>query len=80
MFDQYDELPPGFLETSVENLHEILPKPTLIHLKGESDRPIFICTLLHGNETTGFYALQKLLRTDIKQKNYPNQFQFLLAM
>jgi len=63
MFDQYEELPEGFLHASVENLHEILPKPSLIHLKGESDQIIFISTLLHGNETTGFYALQKLLRT-----------------
>ena len=63
MFDQYEELPEGFLDATVENLHEVLPKPSLIHLKGETDHPIFICTLLHGNETTGFYALQKLLHT-----------------
>jgi len=62
MFDQYEELPQGFLDVSVEDLHEILPKPSLIHLTGELDNPIFICTLLHGNETTGFYALQKLFR------------------
>ena len=62
MFDEYHELPDGLLEVSVENLHQILPRPALIHLQGQSVRPLFISTLLHGNETTGFYALQQLLR------------------
>ena len=66
MLDQYDELPDGFLSANAENLHQVLAKPSLIHLQGKSPRPLFICTLLHGNETTGFYAIQKLLR------NYEN--------
>lgn len=63
MLDEYHELPEGLLSTTVENLHHILPKPSLIHLAGKEMRPLFICTLLHGNETTGFYAIQKLLRS-----------------
>lgn len=62
MLDQYDELPEGFLSAKAENLHQVLAKPSLIHLQGKSPRPLFICTLLHGNETTGFYAIQKVLR------------------
>jgi len=62
MLDQYNELPDGFLNAKAENLHCILEKPSLIHLKGKKTEPLFISTLLHGNETTGLYALQKLLR------------------
>jgi len=62
MFDEYEDLPEGLLDASVETLHEILPNPALIHLKGDIAEPLFISTLLHGNETTGFYAVQNLLR------------------
>lgn len=62
MLEQYDELPEGFLNAKAEGLHRILEKPSLIHLQGEKTEPLFISTLLHGNETTGLYALQKLLR------------------
>ena len=62
MLDQYNELPDGFLNIAAENIHKVMAKPSLIHLQGKDPRPLFICTLLHGNETTGFYAVQKLLR------------------
>lgn len=61
MLDQYDELPEGFLNIKAENIHQVMAKPSLIHLQGKEPQPLFICTLLHGNETTGFYAIQKLL-------------------
>ncbi|VAW65324.1 Uncharacterized protein Clim_1224 [hydrothermal vent metagenome] len=62
MLDQYNELPEGFLSASPKTLHQVLRKPSLIHLQGRQSQPLFISTLLHGNETTGFYALQKLLQ------------------
>ncbi len=62
LLDQYDALPAGFLEAKPEELHRLLERPSLIHLEGEKTQPLFVCTLLHGNETTGFYAIQKLLR------------------
>lgn len=63
MLDIYDELPLGFLNAKAETLHDVLPKPSLIHLQGKNTQPLFICTLLHGNEITGLYAIQKLLRS-----------------
>ena len=63
MLEQYNELPEGFLNAKAETLHHILEKPSLIHLKGKESEPLFISTLLHGNETTGLYAIQKLLRS-----------------
>lgn len=57
-----DELPDGFLTVEPQDLHSLLPGPTLIHLSGKHAPPLFVSVLLHGNETTGFYAVQKLLR------------------
>lgn len=56
------EIPPGFLETDSRQLYELLDGPTLIILPGKHAQPVMVSTLLHGNETTGFYALQELLR------------------
>lgn len=56
-----DELPAGFLEASAPSLHRLLPQPTLIHLRGRHDRPLFVSILLHGNEDTGLRALQQVL-------------------
>jgi len=62
MLEQYYELPEGLLNAKAETLHQVLEKPSLIHLQGKEPNPLFISTLLHGNETTGLYAIQKLLR------------------
>jgi succinylglutamate desuccinylase len=58
---QMDYLPEGLLEASSKTLHTILPEPTLIHLPGKQTAPLFISALLHGNEPTGFQAVQLLL-------------------
>lgn len=61
MLNEMNQLPDGFLSTKVEDLHEIIKSPTLFHLQGINPQPLFISTLLHGNETTGFYSVQRLL-------------------
>lgn len=55
------QIPPGFLTVDVTELKQIIPKPCLIFLSGKRAPALFVSTLLHGNETTGFYALQRLL-------------------
>ena len=62
MLHETDTLPNGLLEANATELKQLLGSPTLIHLPGEKPEPLFICTLLHGNETTGFYAIQRLLK------------------
>lgn len=62
LLTQLDHLPPGLLETSPKELYKILSGPTLIHLPGASDNLLFISILLHGNEPTGFLAVQELLK------------------
>lgn len=66
MFDQFYALPEGFLDISASDLHRLLPKPSLIHLKGRQQAAVFVSILLHGNEDVGLKAIQALL------KNYLN--------
>ncbi len=61
MLQILDGLPDGLLEAGTADLAEILGGPTLVHLPGAARRPLFVSTLLHGNETTGWEALRDLL-------------------
>lgn len=62
MLDVLDHLPPGLLEVEPTRITDVLRGPTLIHLAGRRTEPLFVSTLLHGNETTGVTALQALLK------------------
>jgi succinylglutamate desuccinylase len=59
---QFTDLPAGLLDVSVENLYRLIPQPTLFHLPGRRPDTLFVSVLLHGNEPTGFLALQRLLQ------------------
>ena len=59
---ELDNLPSGFLDCDVTELADILPGPSLIHLDGKKQQPIFISILLHGNEPVGFNAIQYILK------------------
>ncbi len=52
----------SFLSHTPIDFYQSFPNPTLFEIEGESDECLFISTLLHGNETTGFYSLQKFLK------------------
>jgi succinylglutamate desuccinylase len=73
--NQIDYLPEGLLEVSTKELHTILPEPTLIHLSGKHAAPLFVSVLLHGNEPTGFLAIQLLLK-NYKDKQLPRSLFF----
>lgn len=68
MLNQMHHIPDDFLNAKAEDLLDILKAPTLFHLEGVNPQPLFICTLLHGDETTGLYAVQRLLK---KYRNEP---------
>ena len=55
-------IPAGLLEANACDLHTILPGPTLIHLPGRREPPLFVSALLHGNEDVGLQALQRVLK------------------
>jgi len=62
MLNEIENLPAGLLAAPVESLAELLSGPTLIHLPGRRPEPLFVTVLAHGNESTGFYAIQSLLQ------------------
>lgn len=57
-----DALPEGFLTCSALDLYQLMPGPTLVHLPGRREQPLFVSILLHGNEDTGLRAMQQVLR------------------
>lgn len=57
-----DRLPDAFLDCPADRLLDILPGPTLFDLPGRDPRPLFVSTLLHGNEYSGLEAVQAVLR------------------
>ena len=59
---QLESFPKDLLTIRAEELHTIFPEPTLLHLNGLRPETVFVSVLLHGNETTGFYVIQELLR------------------
>jgi len=60
--NELEYLPDGLLEASTAALEDLLGGPSLIHLPGRQPQPLFVTVLAHGNESTGFYAVQALLR------------------
>lgn len=67
MLTELDYLPERLLQVEATELHTVLPGPTLIHLPGRREAPLFVSILLHGNEDTGLKAVQEVL------KKYQNQ-------
>ena len=65
-----DYCPEELLELKPNRLGEVLEGPTLLKLKGRQSPPVFVSVLLHGNEWSGFYAVQELLR-DFRSKILP---------
>ena len=57
-----DHVPDGLLTVAATDLHTVLRGPTLIHLPGARPDPLFVAVLLHGNETSGLQALQRVLQ------------------
>lgn len=61
MFNIINHIPDGLLAAEVTELESLLGGPTLMHLPGRHEAPLFVSVLLHGNEDTGYYAVRKLL-------------------
>lgn len=55
-------IPSEFLSCRITELHSLLGGPTLFNLEGQKPEALVISTLLHGNEHSGFLALQRWLK------------------
>ncbi len=76
-FSRKEGLPEGFETTPLAGLGALLPGPSLIHIEGKKEPPLFVSVLLHGNETSGFLALQQVLKPFAGTKNKPARSIFL---
>jgi succinylglutamate desuccinylase len=56
-------VPNEFLSVSPERIMDVLGQPSLIKVTGKNSqaRPLFVSTLLHGDEHSGLIALQRVL-------------------
>ena len=65
--NRFEDIPPGLLDAEPEELLGLLGGPALLHLRaGPEESParsgaLFVSVLLHGNETSGWYAVRRLL-------------------
>jgi hypothetical protein len=62
MLQILEGLPSALLSIEAHEVHRILAQPTLIHIAGAREPALFVSVLLHGNEKTGFQAVQQLLQ------------------
>jgi succinylglutamate desuccinylase len=76
--NQIDSYPQELLEINVEELYTLFPEPTLLHLHGKKPEPVFVSVLLHGNESTGLYVIQELLKK-YQNLDLPRSISILLA-
>ena len=58
----FDSPPAGLLDAEPDQLLALLGGPCLIELPGRQEEPLFVSILLHGNESTGWFAVRELLR------------------
>lgn len=61
MLTTLTEIPEGLLNCEAHELYRVLSGPTLIHLPGRREAPLFVSVLLHGNEDTGWHSIRAIL-------------------
>lgn len=55
-----DSFPGSLQGLQPQEIRKVFPFPTLIEIEGRKKQPLFLSCLLHGNETTSFFVLQRL--------------------
>ena len=78
LFREYESLPRGLLDLDATELHEATGGPALLHLPGHRPQPLFVSVLLHGNESTGWYAIREILR-DYADRELPRALSLFLG-
>ncbi len=78
MLTVLDHIPDGLLELKATELHTLLSGPTLIHLPGLRQPAMFVSSLLHGNEHSGWEAIRTLLK-DYEQTQLPRDVSIFIG-
>jgi hypothetical protein len=58
----FDDAPSGLEDLAADEIGALLDGPTLINLKGARPQPLFVSTLLHGNETTSWQVACEIIK------------------
>ena len=74
-----DQLPNELLALPAAELHRQLQGPTLIHLPGRQTQPLVVSVLQHGNETSGWEALRRLLTGRYQRDHLPRSLIIIIG-
>ncbi len=74
-----DTLPDRLLDQPAQELHRFLDGPTLIHLPGRNPQPLVVSVLQHGNETSGWDAVRRLLKGRYARDQLPRSLLLLIG-
>lgn len=74
-----DHLPQGLLDCAASELNTRLSGPTLIHLPGRKTNPLVVSVLQHGNETSGWDAVRRLLKGRYQRDSLPRSLVILIG-
>lgn len=73
------EVPSKLFSLKADELSDYLEHPTLYYIPGNTDKNILLTVLLHGNETTGYYAVRDALLSlrEAGKRPTPNVYWFI---
>lgn len=74
-----DHLPIGLLDLAADQVHTQLDGPTVIHLPGRAPRPLVVSVLQHGNETSGWEAIRRLLKGKYQRDVLPRSLILIIG-
>ncbi len=78
-FDILDHMPAGLLGLKAHELADRLAGPTMIHLPGRRPDPLFVSVIQHGNETSGWDAVRRLLAGRYARDPLPRSMALLIG-
>jgi uncharacterized protein len=64
----FDHFPDALMDIPASGLWQHLRGPSLFHIAGRRTEPLFVSVLLHGNEDSGWRAVQTVLQEHRESK------------
>lgn len=59
---RFHHFPDSLLDVPATDIWQHLESPSIFHVAGRREEPLFVSVLLHGNEHTGWRAAQEIIR------------------
>lgn len=81
MLRESSDFPLELLQVDASQLHDHLGGPTLFHIPGRRSPALFVSVLMHGNETTGWDAVRRLLHRYLENGEFdlPRELSLFVA-